>query len=431
MGSDEGSRLSVKVGCSSARNSDDAVREALAGLGEIDGGFDLVFVYSSIKHDVQKILDAVRRKVGDVPTIGCTTTGELSSEGFLSDGLVISGIASELLDVGVGFGTGVFGNPKAAAVAAVKMARAKLDASDGPKRRNHVCIMHAAGFTMENAGVEEEVLEAIQESLGDDWMVMGGSASDGARFLGSKELVGNSVREGSVVVALLATDLDVGNAMAHGYVPTDRTFEITEARENIIKRIDGKLALDFWAKILRTKPKKITKGLNLIRMTDKVPKFLMGMSQKMGLTPKAITEKIPFFKYATENPFAIRSESGEFVVKVPKVITPEGWIEFQTRMDKASELTLMKLDTQATVTASSRAVTAASKSLENPARLVLVYECLGRFMYLLDDLDLLYRNVRNATDGEIVGFFSAAEQGTMEGMGCQSHNYSVSVLAIG
>ena len=32
---------------------------------------------------------------------------------------------------------------------------------------------------------------------------------------------------------------------------------------------------------------------------------------------------------------------------------------------------------------------------------------------------------------EIVGFFSAAEQGTMEGMSCQTHNYSTSVLAIG
>lgn len=431
MAKDEGARLQVKVGHSSARSTEDAVREALGGLDGIDGKLDLVFIYGSIKHRQQPIVDAVRRKLGDVPTIGCTTTGELSSTGFMSDGLVIAGLASDLLEVGVGHGSNVFGRPAAAAAEAVKKARAQLDAAGGPDRRNHVCIMHTAGFTLENAGVEEEVLASIQESLGDDWLIMGGSASDGARFLGSKELCGNRVLEGSVVVALLATDLDVGNAMGHGYLPTKRTFPVTEAKGNVVKRIDGKLALDFYAKLLGVKPKKITKGLNLIRMTDKVPKFLTAMSQKMGLTPKTITEKIPFFKYATENPFAVRSESGSFVVKVPKVITPEGWIEFQTRMDKASELTLMKLDTDATVTASSRAVAAASEGLENPARLILVYECLGRFMYLLDDLDLLYKKVRGATDAEIVGFFSAAEQGTMEGMGCQSHNYSTSILAIG
>ena len=39
--------------------------------------------------------------------------------------------------------------------------------------------------------------------------------------------------------------------------------------------------------------------------------------------------------------------------------------------------------------------------------------------------------MRAATDAEIVGFFTAAQQGSMEGMACQTHNYSTSVLGLG
>ena len=62
---------------------------------------------------------------------------------------------------------------------------------------------------------------------------------------------------------------------------------------------------------------------------------------------------------------------------------------------------------------------------------VLVFECLGRYMYLLKQIDRLFPKVREATSAEIVGFFSAAEQGEMQGLTCQAHNYSTAVLGLG
>ena len=78
--------------------------------------------------------------------------------------------------------------------------------------------------------------------------------------------------------------------------------------------------LTLYADLLGVKPKKLTKGLGLIRMTDKVPKFLTAMTQKVGLTPQVITDKIPFFAYSNQSPFGVKSDSGAFVVKVPKVV---------------------------------------------------------------------------------------------------------------
>lgn len=426
-----GERMTVKVGQSGAKNSTAAAREALGPVAENKDDLRLVFVYGSIKHKQAAILAEVRQQLGDVPVIGCTTTGELGSAGYHKDGLVIAGVASPLLEVGLGAGLNVFDRPADAAREAVAQAREQLAAAGGPDRKNHLCLVHTAGFTLDKAGVEEFVLAALKEELGAGWDIVGGSASDGARFLGSKELLNDRVLEQSVVVALLATDLDLHHRMAHGYLPANRSFPITEADGYLVKKIDGKLALDFYADLIGVKPKKLTKGLGLIRMTDKVPKFLTAMSQKMGLTPQVITEKIPFFNYATENPFAVRTEAGRYVVKVPKVITPEGWIEFQTRMEKESELHLMKLDPQATLDAPAAAIQGASQDAAHPPKLFLVFECLGRYMYLLDQVDRLFETLRGATDAEIVGFFSAAEQGTMEGMACQTHNYSTSVIGLG
>lgn len=432
MADKNNSRITAKVGRSSHKKSHEAVREALVPLKGAADPYRLVFVYSSIKHKHSDILAEVRRQLGDVPVLGCTTTGELSSDGLLTDGLVIAGLASDCTEAAVGHAGRVFDRPDAAAREAVDQAQRALEKLGGPARKHYVCILHTAGFTLDNAGVEEDVLAAVRDELGDDWIVLGGSASDGARFLGSREFTGDRVHEQSVVLGLIATDLDVHHDMAHGFTPTKKSFAVTDATENLVKRIDGRLAVDFYADLIGVKPKQLTKGLGLLRMSDKVPKFLTAMTQKVGLTPQVITDRIPFYAYAVDYPLGVRSESGSFVLKVPKTITSEGWLEFQTRMDEVSELQLMETNKEAMLSASADAVAAVGRAAgDHPPRLVLVYECLGRYMYLLKQIDRVFPKVRAATDAEIVGFFSAAEQGVMEGVECQSHNYTTSALGLG
>ncbi len=432
MAKPDDSRITVRVGRSTHKKSREAVREALVPLSEVAVPYQLVFVYSSIKHKHDEILSEVRRQLGDVPVLGCTTTGELSSDGLLTDGLVIAGLASDCTEAAVGHAARVFDRPDAAAREAVDQAQRALEKLGGPARKNYVCILHTAGFTLDQTGVEEEVLAAVQDELGDEWIVLGGSASDGARFLGSREFAGDRVHEQSVVLGLLATDLEVHHDMAHGFSPADRTFPITEAKDNLVKRIDGRLAVDFYADLIGVKPKQLTKGLGLLRMTDKVPKFLTAMTQKVGLTPQAITDRIPFYTYAVDFPFGVMSDSGAYVLKVPKTITSEGWLEFQTTMDEVAELQLMRTDSEAMLSASADAIAAVGKAAtDHPPRLVLVFECLGRYMYLLKQIHRVFPKIRAATDAEIVGFFSAAEQGAMKGVECQSHNYTTSVLGLG
>ena len=429
MAAEKAADLEVKLGFADHKKTAVALDRALEDLADLSGKYALVFAYCSVKHDLEQVMSAVRSRLGDAPLIGCTTTGEMCRSGVLENGVVVGGIVSDALDAAVGYGTDVFADPAGAARTAVQMARKKLADEAVQGAANRVCLLHTAGFTLDKPGVEEDVLAGIKGELGEGWIIAGGSAGDGARFMKTYQFADGRVLQDSVAVCLLATDLNVIHTMDHGFVPTERSFPITEVEGHIVKRIDGKLALDFWADLLGVKPKKITTGLGLIRLTDKMPKFLLGIGQNVGLTPQLINKKIPFYRFAIENPFGVRSESGTMMVKVPKLITSEGYFEFQTRMEGFKELFLMKLDREKTITASARAISEMASG-PNP-KLVFVFECAGRYMYLLDDIATLFSNIRGATDAEIAGFFSYAEQGIMEGMGCQTHNYTTSVLGLG
>lgn len=419
--------LKVEVGWSEDSNTRKAVAAAARSLGGHKGEYGLVLVYSAVRHPARKVLDEVGKVLGDVPLLGCTTTGGICRDGLVREGILLAGLRSEALSAAVGHGRDVYHAPARAARAAVAMARERLGEKD---RKNNLCIIHTAGFTLDKRGVEEEVLAAVVDALGDGWTVIGGSAGDDVRFLQNFQMAGADTFEDAVVVALVSTDADIAHSMAHGFVPTDRTVKATEVEGNLVKRLDGKLASEVYGKMLSVPVSRLTTGLQLVRIGNKVPRGLMSFSQKFGLTPQRITDTIPFFSLSIENPFGVRTEQGEVVVKVPKMITPEGFLEFHTNIPEDQDLQVMRLDRDLTLNASDRAIADVRKALGREPALLLVYECSGRYMYLLNEIDALLAKTLSRTKGAVVGFFSSAEQGTMGGLGCQTHNYSTSVLGI-
>jgi len=429
MEKEKDSKLTVKTGWSGEKNTRKAVRRALEDLKDHGDRLGLVFAYASVRHDPAALVSEIRETLGPVPLIGCTTTGEICRGGLLSGGVAVAGILSDRLTAAVGYGRNVYRDPTRAGQEAAAMARQKLGARFEAGARNKICLIHTAGFTMDKRGMEEDVLPGIRQVLPADWRIVGGSSGDDCKFLRNWQFAGDQVFDDAVVLTLISTDHRIAHRMEHGFVPTDRTFKVTDAADNVVRKIDGKLALDFYADLIELPPSKLTKGLNLVRMTDKLPKSLVSFSQKFGLTPQRIMDNIPFYTYVVEHPFGIRTGTGAFVAKVPKIISSEGYIEFHTRIAPGEELTLMKVDRERTLTASARAMAGAGKELGTEPSLILVYECVGRYLYMLRDIDTLYGKIKASAEAEILGFFSSAEQGVMEGLECQTHNYSTSVLA--
>jgi hypothetical protein len=421
------SSLEVEVGWSGEADTRKAVAAATRSFREHRGAYGLVLVYSSIKHAPKKVLDEVRHAVGDVPIVGCTTTGGICRGGLVREGIVLAGLRAGALSAGVGYGRDVYRSPARAARTAVSMARRSLGVAD---RKTRLCIIHTAGFTMDKRGVEEDVVAAVADELGTGWTIVGGSAGDDARFLQSFQMAGAEAFDDAVAVALVSTDADVAHGMAHGFVPTDATVKATEVEGNLVKRLDGKLAAEAYAAMLSVPVSRLTTGLQIVRIGNKVPRGLMSFSQKLGLTPQRITDSIPFFSLSIEHPFGVQTPGGEVVVKVPKTITPEGFLEFHTTIPEGEALRVMRLDRDLTLSASDRAIAGVKQALGREPALLLVFECCGRYMYLLREIDALLAKTLAGTTGAVAGFFSSAEQGTMGGLACQTHNYSTSVLGI-
>ena len=84
--------LEVEVGWSGEADTRKAVAAAARSFREHRGAYGLVLVYSSIKHAPKKVLDEVRHTVGDVPMVGCTTTGGICRCGLVREGIVLAGL---------------------------------------------------------------------------------------------------------------------------------------------------------------------------------------------------------------------------------------------------------------------------------------------------------------------------------------------------
>ena len=132
MTSDTPSGLDVTLGWSSQKNSKQAVAQALEPLNAAAGAgpFGLVLVYASVKQDLNTVVAQVHAAVGDVPLMGCTTTGEICNGGLLSGGIALAGIRGEGFRAAVGYGRNVFGAPEQAGRAAVEMATKALGGAD-------------------------------------------------------------------------------------------------------------------------------------------------------------------------------------------------------------------------------------------------------------------------------------------------------------
>lgn len=431
MNTMDGTRSSVTIGWSKHTSTKRALEQILEPFSSLRGELGLVLLYASVRHDLRRLAAGINDALGNAPLIGCTTTGEFCSSGHSMGGVVLGGISSDALAASCGFGRDVYRDPVNAGRRAASMASSKLGDLSGIEAKNKVCLLHTAGFTMTENAVEEDVLLGIQDVLDDGWTILGGSAGDECKYLQNFQLTGDQVFDDAVALTLMTTDLEISQQMAHGFTATDVTCKVTRSRDYAVEEIDGKLALDFYADLLSVPRSKMNARMGLVRLTDKVPKFLLSLSQRAGLTPKLIMDSIPFYTYAIEHPFGIKTPTGAIHLKAPKRISAEGYLEFYHRIPEGQELHLLELDEELTLNAAPRAISKVKEELGAEPSLCLVFDCVGRFMYFNAVAEPLYRRIRESTSADILGFFSGGEQGSMEGLGCRSHNYAVSVLGIG
>jgi hypothetical protein len=208
---------------------------------------DIAFVFYTPQHDPQRVLEAAGRSLGpSTEIIGWSTQfGVLSSEGYHSSPEGAVGLLAARLR-GVEAGAGSAGLDESAspeACARLALERATLRAGKARGERPSFIIISPT-----YDGCEERYLAALSEALGESVPVLGGTAGGNAtlRAAACSAITRTGVTRKGLVLAAFFSDRPFGWAYGGGYDRTGKSGVVTASEGRVIRRIDGRPALDVY-----------------------------------------------------------------------------------------------------------------------------------------------------------------------------------------
>jgi hypothetical protein len=221
------------------RECDAALDGAQARAGIIFGAWDM---------DHQALVDGVRGHYPGIEIAGATTAGEMSSViGFSEDSVALAVFAADSVEITAGIGGNLLADPAGATGRAVAMARAK---ATQPAR---LCLV------MPTIGGAEAgtIFDGLRAALGPGVPVVGGGASpeDPAAPIGeseSRQIANDEVSRDSIAILLFSGDLDFSFGVETGWQGVGPRGVVTRTSPEGVLEIDGRPAIDFYARYLGT-----------------------------------------------------------------------------------------------------------------------------------------------------------------------------------
>src|ERR1700729_172895 len=154
----------------------------------------LLIVFCSPARDLRELLRQIRERAGDVPLIGCTTAGEITTAGPSDASVVVTALGGSGFAVRTAVATEVSGNLREAGA---HVARSLPDRADLPHK---VVLLLSDGL----AGDQQEVVRGAHGVLGAAVPFVGGCAGDDLKMRRTSQLYGDRVLTDSVVAAGIA-----------------------------------------------------------------------------------------------------------------------------------------------------------------------------------------------------------------------------------
>lgn len=228
-----------------------ALRRLAADLGP--GPFAAVAVFVSPQADRATIEAALPGAFPGTTLIGCTTAGEISSEGYCEGEIVAIGLPAAhfaveciAIDLSRIDGQDLIGH--------LIRARAAL-ARQRPGWEDEFAFLMIDGLSIR----EDELTAAIGPGLG-PVPLFGGSAGDGTRFGETFVLHGGQFRQGWAVLMLVRTACKVRVFSLNHLVPTERRMVVTGADpvRRVVHEINAEPAAREYARLLGKDPAQLT-----------------------------------------------------------------------------------------------------------------------------------------------------------------------------
>lgn len=212
----------IQTAWTCADTPDKAITEIAQVLDPSDIGQILVFF--SQPYEAESLCAALSAKFPDVPVAGCSTSGEITSDGFSERSVLVVAFPEQ----GFHFVSSVIPEVKTLSVdrasEAVQALRARLDKPDGAHYDNLFAISLIDGLSR----CEEAIVSAIAWALGDIPLV-GGSAGDGLTLSGTSLVHDGRVYRGAALLLLVETEHPVRSFCCDHFEPTETKLVVTSS----------------------------------------------------------------------------------------------------------------------------------------------------------------------------------------------------------
>ncbi len=352
----------------------------------------LLIVFCSESADLAVVVAQISSRSGGVPLIGCSTAGEIATDGPADASVVVAGLGGEGFSVATAVAEGASGDLRAAGA---KAAGCLASVEDRPHR---LLLLLTDGL----AGDQQEIVRGAYGVLGAGIPLVGGCAGDDLKMTATFQLSGDRVLTDSVVAAGIASDAPLGIGVRHGWRRVGEPMLVTRSRGNRVDALDGEPALDAYLRRLDVAPLHRSSGEELARVA---------LTHPLGLSRRAGEEQVRFI---SGGDFAERSLTCMAEV-------PQGGLVW-----------IMEGDSESVLGAADAACHDSLLALHGrPALGMLVFDCIARRGVLQEqgikaEID---RVAAMAGGAPVAGFYTYGEIARTRGMS-GFHNQTLVVLSL-
>jgi hypothetical protein len=349
------------------------------------------WLFCSPAQGMAEMLGGIHDALGTSNIVGCTTDGEISSDGLSSGSVVLGGIASDQVEFTTAVARGLSRRQAAAG--------ADLAAQLAPGTR--YVQLFSDGLTGDGCAL----LAGMASELGDLIPIAGGTAADSGRFEQTWQFFGSQVLTDAAVAIGFSGDFYLGTGIRSGWTPIGLPKKVTRASGNTLFELNGEPALRVFERFLG-------------RHAAKLPSI--GVEYPLGLLGQ----------------WGDVGEQDYFLLRATMSVNREdGSITFAGEVPEGAMVSLTCGDTASILEASQKAAQLALADLggRSPA-MIFCYSCMARKIVLgrrtLEEIE----RIRTVIGPEvpILGFYSYGEYCRIRcGSPSYLHNETATVSVIG
>lgn len=355
-----------------------ACQDAFDRLGASDPS--VVLVFASVEYDQQKMLDGVRSVSKEAPLVGCSTAGEITTEGPAKrHSVAVMALKSDSITFFAGLGENIAKDATEAGKAAADAVKGK---APGGKLNAFIMLPDVL------VGNGADIVRGVLQSLGSHFPVVGGAAGDDFEFKKTFQYLDQKVYSGAVVALGLQGNFKMGIGVKHGWIPIGLPKKVTKSSGAVLHELDGKPAIQIY-------------------------EDYFGKELASGLRTEALA------KLAITYPLGMQvAGSEELLIRDPITVDEKGSITCAAEIPEGSDIRLMIGSREEAVKVAKVAAENALAQLDGgKPKAVIIFNCIARSKlfgeHSGDEIDAIQEAL--GKDVPLIGFYTYGEQAPLGG----------------